>query len=299
MPASFVALVLALVSVAPPAGTIDPMAEPRPRGPSLRLSALRASSGRSRYSGRDGGARARRPRRSDPRARLEATCVTIRGSVFEIGNSLRGPASPGVRVAPGGGDTKIRAKYLRALEEEHFEVLPGETYVKGFLRTYAEYLGLDGSSTSTSTTPASPGEEEFPLSRRRPRRPRPRRRWSRTSSSSRSRTVAVTILVVVAWKFGTSGETANLIPVADLAGTTAPTTTSSSGRRPHPPASPSQSSRSSRSRPPGATAGCASERAPPLESLYQGTLEQGQSQRLPSGSGSSWSLARLLSSTRS
>src|SRR5688572_10777681 len=39
--------------------------------------------------------------------------------------------------------TKIRAKYLRALENEEFGLLPGPTYVKSFLRTYAEKLGLD------------------------------------------------------------------------------------------------------------------------------------------------------------
>src|ERR687885_662888 len=39
--------------------------------------------------------------------------------------------------------TKIRAKYLRALENDEFSMLPGSTYVKSFLRTYAEYLGLD------------------------------------------------------------------------------------------------------------------------------------------------------------
>src|ERR687897_3806443 len=39
--------------------------------------------------------------------------------------------------------TKIRAKYLRALENEEFGVLPGPTFVKTFLRTYAEMLGLD------------------------------------------------------------------------------------------------------------------------------------------------------------
>ena len=39
--------------------------------------------------------------------------------------------------------TKIRAKYLRALENDEFSMLPGTTYVKSFLRTYAEYLGLD------------------------------------------------------------------------------------------------------------------------------------------------------------
>jgi cytoskeleton protein RodZ len=39
--------------------------------------------------------------------------------------------------------TKIRAKYLRALENEEWGLLPGSTFVKSFLRTYAEALGLD------------------------------------------------------------------------------------------------------------------------------------------------------------
>jgi cytoskeleton protein RodZ len=42
--------------------------------------------------------------------------------------------------------TKIRAKYLRALENEEWGLLPGPTFVKSFLRTYAEALGLDGKS---------------------------------------------------------------------------------------------------------------------------------------------------------
>ena len=40
-------------------------------------------------------------------------------------------------------ETKIRAKYLRAIENEEFDLLPGETFVRSFIRTYAEYLGLD------------------------------------------------------------------------------------------------------------------------------------------------------------
>jgi cytoskeletal protein RodZ len=65
--------------------------------------------------------------------------------MFELGNSLRdartkqGLDLPQVELA-----TKIRAKYLRALEDEAFDVLPSETYVKRFLRSYAEPLGLDG-----------------------------------------------------------------------------------------------------------------------------------------------------------
>jgi cytoskeleton protein RodZ len=64
--------------------------------------------------------------------------------VFEIGNSLRearerqGLGYPEIELA-----TKIRAKYIRALEEEDFRSIPGDAYIRGFLRTYADYLGLD------------------------------------------------------------------------------------------------------------------------------------------------------------
>jgi cytoskeletal protein RodZ len=39
--------------------------------------------------------------------------------------------------------TKIRAKYLRAIENEEWDLLPGQVYVKSFLRTYGDFLGLD------------------------------------------------------------------------------------------------------------------------------------------------------------
>src|SRR4029077_14779742 len=67
------------------------------------------------------------------------------GRVFEIGNSLREARTrKGLDFPELEQGTKIRAKYLRALEDEAFETLPSATYVKGFLRTYADYLGLDG-----------------------------------------------------------------------------------------------------------------------------------------------------------
>src|SRR5919204_2695567 len=40
-------------------------------------------------------------------------------------------------------DTKIRARYLSALERGDYRELPGAVYTKGFLRNYAIYLGLD------------------------------------------------------------------------------------------------------------------------------------------------------------
>src|SRR5436190_15680904 len=39
--------------------------------------------------------------------------------------------------------TKIRAKYLRAIENEEWDLLPGPVYIKSFLRTYGDYLGVD------------------------------------------------------------------------------------------------------------------------------------------------------------
>ncbi|MGH2921587.1 MAG: helix-turn-helix domain-containing protein, partial [Gaiellaceae bacterium] len=90
--------------------------------------------------------------------------------MFEIGNSLREARLrqalefPQIEQA-----TKIRSKYLRALEEEQFEVLPAQTYVKGFLRSYAEYLGLDGQLyvDEYNSRFFVGDEEESPLRRRR------------------------------------------------------------------------------------------------------------------------------------
>jgi cytoskeleton protein RodZ len=40
--------------------------------------------------------------------------------------------------------TRIRFRYLRAIEDEEWDVLPGGFYTRGFIRTYASFLGLDG-----------------------------------------------------------------------------------------------------------------------------------------------------------
>ncbi len=59
--------------------------------------------------------------------------------------------------------TKIRAKYLRALETEEFGMLPGPTFVKTFLRTYAEMLGLDPHVLVEAYRANYEGEEELDL----------------------------------------------------------------------------------------------------------------------------------------
>jgi cytoskeletal protein RodZ len=66
--------------------------------------------------------------------------------MFEIGGSLReARLKRNLTPAEVQKAIRIRDRYLQALEEERWELLPGDAYVKGFLRTYADYLGLDGS----------------------------------------------------------------------------------------------------------------------------------------------------------
>lgn len=64
--------------------------------------------------------------------------------MYEIGETLRsarGRKAAGLKEVE--EVTKIRAKYIQALENEDFAAIPGETYVRAFLRTYAQYLDLD------------------------------------------------------------------------------------------------------------------------------------------------------------
>jgi cytoskeleton protein RodZ len=65
--------------------------------------------------------------------------------MFQIGESLREARTRrGLTPADVHKAIRIRERYLTALEEERWEMLPGEAYVRGFLKTYADFLGLDG-----------------------------------------------------------------------------------------------------------------------------------------------------------
>lgn len=65
--------------------------------------------------------------------------------MFEIGNTLReARLRRGLDILDCEAETKIRSKYLRAMEEEQFDLMPSPTYVRGFLRAYADFLDLDG-----------------------------------------------------------------------------------------------------------------------------------------------------------
>jgi hypothetical protein len=144
--------------------------------------------------------------------------------VFEIGNSLReARLRRGIDFAQAELATKIRGKYLRALEEEQFEVLPSETYVKGFLRTYAEFLGLDGQLyVDEFNSRYVAGEEREAGPRRSRARPKRNRRFETSVVLVALAVIAVlTVIVISAWK--SSGGSGNR------------TTTTSSKKSPPPP----------------------------------------------------------------
>ena len=127
--------------------------------------------------------------------------------MFEIGNSLReARLRQGLDLARVEDDTKIRAKYLQALEDERFDVLPAETYVKGFLRTYAEYLGLDGQIYVDEFNSRFGRVEEPALSSAPTRKPRQRGSESSFIVVALAGIVAVAVLVVVAFAFGDGDE---------------------------------------------------------------------------------------------
>ena len=65
-------------------------------------------------------------------------------AMADIGSTLREARMRArIDISEVEASTKIRAKYLRAIENEEWDLLPGPVYVKSFLKTYGDYLGLD------------------------------------------------------------------------------------------------------------------------------------------------------------
>jgi hypothetical protein len=82
------------------------------------------------------------------------------GPMIGIGPALRrAREQAGKTLDEASRDTKIRPEYLRALEGESFDALLGDVYVRGFLRSYSQYLGLDPDKVLAAYT-KSMGEHE-------------------------------------------------------------------------------------------------------------------------------------------
>lgn len=145
--------------------------------------------------------------------------------MFDIGSSLREARTrQGLAFDEMEQRTKVRAKYLRFLEEERFDQLPGHTYTKGFLRTYADALGLDGElyvdeynsryvglqDEAQLRLPAHPGRGR--------ERSRQRSRESRTVFLALVAILLLTALVIAAWSFG-GEDTPRVYGVNEASGT--------------------------------------------------------------------------------
>jgi Helix-turn-helix domain/Domain of unknown function (DUF4115) len=127
--------------------------------------------------------------------------------VVEIGNALRTSRErQGIELGQVERETRIRVRYLAALESEQFELLPARAYAKGFLRVYADFLGLDGrlivaefdasfpDAEQPELVPAPVSANVAPVWARRP----PRLLLLVAG-------VAVALLGVVAWRFEAAG----------------------------------------------------------------------------------------------
>jgi cytoskeleton protein RodZ len=129
----------------------------------------------------------------------------------EISDQLRAAReSAGLDIATVEADTKIRGKYLRALESGEWELLPEPTSAKAFLRTYGDYLGLDGRALveNFKLRYEYTGDLPAPTSAN-PVRPRRRRGISRGA-------VAIVLVVLIIIGLFLIGRSSSASPVATL-----------------------------------------------------------------------------------
>lgn len=130
----------------------------------------------------------------------------------EIAEQLRNAREgAGLDIATVEADTKIRGKYLRALESGEWELLPEPTSAKAFLRTYGDYLGLDGRALveNFKLRYEYTGDLQAPTSAN-PVRPRRSRGLSRGA-------IAVVLVVLIIVGLFLIGRSAGASPVAQVA----------------------------------------------------------------------------------
>jgi cytoskeletal protein RodZ len=98
--------------------------------------------------------------------------------MFELGRSLHeARVRRGLELKQVAAETRIRTRYLRALEEERFELIPGSVYAKGFLRAYADHLGLDSQLFLDEYNARFVDEQTLPAPPQLKLRPRPLRSY--------------------------------------------------------------------------------------------------------------------------
>jgi cytoskeletal protein RodZ len=118
----------------------------------------------------------------------------------EIGETLREARMRAkIDVSEVEARTKIRAKYLRALENEEWGLLPGPTFVRSFLRTYADYLGLDSRLLVEEYRLRHEQPSDLDLAPISPNLGGERRARFNPARLSRGWIVGLSILAIIAW----------------------------------------------------------------------------------------------------
>jgi transcriptional regulator with XRE-family HTH domain len=151
--------------------------------------------------------------------------------VPDIGNTLReARIRRGLTITDVENVTKIRHKYLEALEENDFEVLPGPTVVKGFLRSYASFLKLDPDVLLAEYRGQYEGHKDEIGALRTEMAQQPRTRTSTERKQKRTRrtqrgyvaagVVAVVVIILLAWLSSGRGQAPATIDGSNLATTT-------------------------------------------------------------------------------
>jgi len=146
--------------------------------------------------------------------------------VFEIGATLReARVRKRLTLQQVEDDTKIRVKYLQAMENEEFDAMPGATYAKGFLRGYSTYLGLDpeiilDEYRSRYRQPADTG----PFSGSSALRPRQHRRRSGLAFVAVVAVLILALIYVVGLR-GSHGSTGPTVPPSVLSPSPSPSGT--------------------------------------------------------------------------
>ena len=145
--------------------------------------------------------------------------------------------------------TKIRVRYIQALEEENYGILPGSTYAKGYLRTYAKQLGLNSDEIvglySASMMPDSLSAQPVLKTLQIPVKPRPL--WVRPSIIG-GMVILVVLVYVVKGFYSTEHK------IADTPYTSAPLISAPKTDVPDSPATPNKPETSLQSAPPNVIA---------------------------------------------
>jgi Helix-turn-helix domain len=117
------------------------------------------------------------------------TKATGIGPVLRRARLLRGKS-----IGEASRETRIRAEYLQALERERFDNLLGDVYVRGFLRSYSSYLGLDSEKVvSIYSQHFGPPTQPLPPPAPLPPTAHPTRRWQSRSSGFLGRLPTLTL----------------------------------------------------------------------------------------------------------